>query len=136
LRSQNPHPATLGVDAGVSFYRRCCVEIELNVLRGRSDRIDSGDGHDRDARRDQAVFDRGNSCLVFHKRELLNFCANTTRHHWRIVVGLVAVDVAHQVSFDEATSFQIELVIVKFRSTNQKTKFIDLSQLRSICDAR
>ena len=69
---------------------------------------------------------------INRSQKLLNFFANTTRHNWRIVVGVVAVDVAHQISFDEATSFQIELVIVKFRPTNQKTKFISLHQLRSV----
>src|SRR5262245_25864434 len=69
-------------------------------------------------------------------RELLDLCASTTRQHWRIVVAVAAVDVAHQISFDKATSFQIELVIKKICSTNQIAKFIELSKLSSIGIAR
>src|SRR5262245_15600119 len=70
------------------------------------------------------------------ERSTLDLCANTTRQHWRIVIVVAAVDVAHQISFDKATSFQIELVVEKICSTNQIAKLIELSKLSSIWIAR
>src|SRR5262245_58984086 len=70
------------------------------------------------------------------ERSTLDLRASTTRQHWRIVVVVAAVDVAHQISFDKATSFQIELVIEKICSTNQIAKFIEMSKLSYIGIAR
>jgi hypothetical protein len=59
--------------------------------------------------------------------KLLELSADTTRQQWRIIVVIAAIDVAHQISFDEAASFQIELVIEKFCPTNEIVKLIDLN---------